>query len=195
MCFRTTTLSHFEAVSLIADGSSSSQSASLLYVVSSVGRTDLGFHLLVQLLRLAYNLFLILIRTRMRHIRARLDLFITELRLFHRHLAIRARLSQPEIRIIKQRDRQADRFLPEEYNERIALEDAIFVFVKLDARFAGVDLFGDEPAAREDGLDFGHGDIERERGDVDGGVAAFGGGIGAGFGLLGFFGAGDVVLL
>ena len=47
----------------------------------------------------------------------------------------------------------------------------------------------------EDLLHFGDIDVEREGGDVDGGVAAFGGGIGAGFGLFGLLDAGYVVLL
>ena len=42
MCFSTTTLSHFEAVSLMADGSSSSQSASLLEMVSSTALPGLN---------------------------------------------------------------------------------------------------------------------------------------------------------
>ena len=46
----------------------------------------------------------------------------------------------------------------------------------------------------EDLFHFGDIDVEREGGDVDGGVAAFGGGIGAGFGLLGFLDAGVVLL-
>ena len=69
---------------------------------------DFGFHVLVQLLRLAYNLLLVLVRTRMLHILARLNLLITKLRLLHRHLPIRTRLSQPEIGVIEQRYSQAD---------------------------------------------------------------------------------------
>ncbi len=132
---------------------------------------------LIQLLRLFDNLPLILPPRLRRPILLNL---ITKIRRRDPHLGS---LPQPELRIIKQLHRQIHTFCPEKHNERIAFKVAGVVGVEFYPRFAAINFFGYDAAAREDGLEFGSGGGKGKGGYVDGGVFALTG-LGSGFGFL-----------
>lgn len=125
---------------------------------------------LVQFLGLFDNLLLIFVVTFSRSIFLHL---VAKICRGHSHFSIRCRLSQPEIRIIQHLNRQVHTFGAEVKNEGIAFEVFMLVGVKLDAWLPLVNLFGNDSTPRKDVMDFLDRDIQREGGDIDGGVFAF----------------------
>lgn len=102
-CFRIATLSHFEPVSWRVDGSSSSQSANLLYCASSQPpnkflQSNRGVTQLIQLLSLLDD-FLFILRVALD--RGLLLCLITKVCHCYLHFAGRRRPSQSEIRIVE----------------------------------------------------------------------------------------------
>jgi hypothetical protein len=66
--------------------------------------------------------------------------------------------------------REIDGFGSEIDDERIAFELSSTIFVHLDARFAGINLLCNDTTFGENVIDLFLVDIERDGGDVDGGV-------------------------
>ena len=168
----------------MVDGSSSSQSASLLnhqsFSGSHISIND-SYSALIQFLGLFDNLLLVFVVTLSRSIFLRL---VAEVRRCHLHLARRGRLSQPEIRIIQHLNGQVDTFGAEVKNEGIAFEILMLIGVQLDPWLSLVNLFGNHATSREDFIDLLHRDIEREGSDIDGGVFPFPGLLRRWFGFL-----------
>ena len=75
----------------------------------------------------------------------------------------------------------------------IAFEITMLVGVELDTWLPAVDLFGNDAAAGEDGLDFLFVSVEGEVGNVDGCIFAFAG-FGGGFRFFGFYKAATLFL-
>lgn len=102
-----------------------------------------------------------------------LHLLIAKIRRYNTHLPL-FRLPQPQLRIIQHLNRQIHALGPEIDNQRVAFESPVVVRVELDARFPGINLFGNDAAAGEDAVDFVDGRRWREGevGHVDGGVFA-----------------------
>lgn len=158
MCFRITTLSHFEAVSCNVWGSSSSQSVNFLQSISA-DSPWIMLTIRIHLGRPFDNLLLVLV-IRLR--RCFLLTLVREVRSLYPHLACWSFCAQSEICIVKHLNRKIHGLGSEEDDESIALELSLIVLIHLDPCLARVDLLCDDAAFREDVLDFFLFDVERE---------------------------------
>lgn len=157
-----------------ADGSSSSQSASLLKTCISKaqpnhGRSDVILPIPIQLLCPAHNLFLI------PHTSLRRRLLLTlerEIRMLHPHRPLRTRYPDPKVRIIQHLYREVDRLRSEVHNESFTLKLAALISVHLNARSAAIDLLSNNTTLGEDITDFIELSIQRNRSHIDGGIDA-----------------------
>lgn len=144
-CFKITTLSHLELVSWMADGSSSSQSASLLHSgVSNIHAINRWQSLLVQFLSLFHDFLLVFIIALRRSLFLRL---VAKIRCSDLHLPTWCRLAQSEIGFIQHLDGEVDALRAKVQDEGIAFKIAIVFGIELYPGLASINFFGNNATA------------------------------------------------
>ena len=144
-CFKITTLSHLELVSWMVDGSSSSQSASLLYSgVSNIHAINRWQSLLVQFLSLFHDFLLVFTIALKRSLFLRL---VAKIRCSDLHLPTWCRLAQSEICFIQHLDGEVDALRAKVQDEGIAFKIAIVFGIELYTGLASINFFGNNATA------------------------------------------------
>ena len=180
-----TTLSQRELVSCSVEGSSSSQSASLLVAYKHWLQSTKSKSIrdpLVQLLRLLHNLLLVL------HIAfgwCVLLRLVTEIRCDYLHLPSMRRFPESEVCIVKHLNRKIYTLGTEVHDECIPLEVALIIGVELYTRLASINLLSNDATARKNPVDLLLINVRRKVCNIDSRVLALAG-FGCMFRLLGY---------